>query len=51
MLSSNELENREANQIRGGMTICLCIYYCDTTALKASERSFDSSDTYQYYRP
>lgn len=46
-LSSNELANKEAYQTKGGMPICPCYCYCDTTTLKLSERSFDSNDVYQ----
>ncbi|RPH30737.1 MAG: rSAM-modified peptide [Bacteroidales bacterium] len=50
-LSSNELENKEANQIKGGQPICRCFCFCDTTTVKISERSFDSRDVYQFERP
>jgi len=48
-LSSHELANREANQIKGGQPICLCYCYCDTLEQRYSERSFDSNDIYQFH--
>ncbi|NOU15953.1 MAG: rSAM-modified peptide [Bacteroidales bacterium] len=48
-LSSHELANREANQIKGGLPICRCYCYCDTLDQKYSERSFDSQGEYIYF--